>query len=266
MRHFSIKLRMLALGLGIAAMAQTAAQGAIISAGFDLFETDPTTTFVSIGGTAVPLKGVPLGFIGDGDTIVQRTGPTQMIAVGSGTAVFDLQLYALHLHSVAPVTIGGFLYDLDITGGTFFGQVEAITSPGITITQTQSVPHEGGTFSSTLSVAAIIAFTPDNGGPAIAPMNFSDNFTGNGVWSATPRSDDVHSPSFPSGGFNPAVDPTTLGKSRSVEEAMLAAHGVIPAQTTPEPSALAILMEVGVIIGPVYVWRARRRPRHRPGL
>src|SRR6185312_14440645 len=93
------------LALGIAAMAQPVATGATISAGFDLFETVPPT-FVTIppvaGGTMVPLKGVPLGFIGDGDTIVQRFGPTQTIGLG-GTAVFDLQLYAVHLASVAPV-------------------------------------------------------------------------------------------------------------------------------------------------------------------
>jgi len=45
---------------------------------------------------------------------------------------------------------------------------------------------------------------------------------------------------YPAGNFYPGVDPTTLDKILTPEQALLAEHGVLPAQT-PEPSTFLLL-------------------------
>ncbi len=237
------------LAVGLAALAPPAARGDVmLSAGYDLFTTDPTGTFVTLGSTTVPLEGVPLGTVNgvnlyNTDTIVQRTGPTQTIGTG-GVATFDLQLYALHLMSVAPVDIGGNFYNVDVKGGAYFGVTEATALSGITITNTTGT---GGTFTSTLPVTAELIFTPIGSAPAIPTMSDTLSFTGTGIWQATPYASDAHGGSFTSGGFY--AGPTT-------EAAQLAAHHVDPA-STPEPSTWIAWVMVG-LVAPVYArWRRR---------
>jgi hypothetical protein len=272
-KHSRFAVIVVALTLAVAHMDQPAARGDItVSSGFDLFET-VSPTFDNLGPSVTPsivsLKGVPDLGLGDTDTIIHATGSSQTITSIGGIAIFDLQLYAVHLASVAPVTIGGFSYNLDVKGGTFYGQPETTTSPGITLTATSS---NGGTFVSKLDVSAILTFTPvGSGEPSVPPMSFSDTLTGSGLWSATPRSDDAHNASFPSGGFYPGVDPATGSKSLIVEQGITTAiHSVLIGQQhpVPEPSTWIWCVAAG-LAAPAYArWRrtcagSRAGPRPR---
>jgi hypothetical protein len=269
MRHRPFfKAIMIGLAVGFAILAQPAAGASItLSAGFDLFATVPTTTYVNIGTATSPnvvfLKGDPgdlssrLGgiFLADTDTIVQRTGPTQTIGIG-GTATFTLHLAALDLESVAPVLLSGNLYNVQVLGGTLLGFTEKPGSIAITATDIG-----GGTFTSTLPVAAELIFTPvSSGEPSIPNQPFSDTFSSvvPGIWSTMPRSDDAHTSQFPAGGFYAGADSEPgHAKVLTQEQAMLAAHGVLPAQT-PEPGSWIMLLTAGVIVPVCTTWGRRR--------
>ncbi len=119
--------------------------------GFDLFATAPSPpnpqTFVDLtipsGGLVgiVPLEGAPVG-PGDTDTIVERkTGSGPPFNVGD-VAVIDIELVALSLRSVAPVDLGGTLFDMDVISGSLLGEP---ANPIGQMTVTHSDPN-GGTF------------------------------------------------------------------------------------------------------------------------
>jgi MYXO-CTERM domain-containing protein len=94
----------------------------VVDPGFDLWTTDPGQTNFFFNGTPFPpgppvaFQGVPLGTfdfggavgvqnVGNTDTIVQRLAPA--VAGGPGqTASIDIELVALQLRSVAPITVG----------------------------------------------------------------------------------------------------------------------------------------------------------------
>jgi len=262
MRHQSIfNVLMLGLAVWLAILAQPAAgENVTLSSGYDLFATVSRTTFVNIGTTASPnfvfLQGdagdlrTLLGgvYLADTDTIIQRTGLTQTIGIG-GTATFNIQLAALDLVSVAPVLISGNSYNLRVLGGTLLGRTESTGSIAITLTD-----PGGGTFISTLPVTADLIFTPvSTGEPPIPTMTFSDTFRllVPGIWSTEPRGDDAHNSAFPAGGFFPGDDSEPgHPKVLTQEEAMLAEHGVLPAQT-PEPSTWIMYITAGLIV-PAY--------------
>jgi hypothetical protein len=94
----------------------------MIDPGFDLFATDPGSTFVNLvpfGGGIVPLEGVPLPGFGNADTIVQRLDGLPPATGGT----VDIELVALSLRSVDPVDIGlGPLFDLEVISGSLLGE------------------------------------------------------------------------------------------------------------------------------------------------
>lgn len=79
--------------------------------GYDLFYTQPGTTFGGVNWTGVPLGNTLLGNLGTVDTVIHRTAA----AVGSagGSATVPIQVEALSLSTTAPVNLGagvGFYY------------------------------------------------------------------------------------------------------------------------------------------------------------
>jgi hypothetical protein len=226
-----------------------------IGPGFDLFATDPTTTFVNLGamGGVVPLQGVPIGSLSgvnlwDTDTIVQRLQGINPFPVG-GTGTIQIQLRALSMESQAPVIIGGTMFDLTVRGGDLLG---IAASPVGSMTVSHTVPN-GGTFVSTLPVHAVLTFTEVGNPQNTFQRNFDDVFDSvpPAVWSHTPRPDNVNTdevPPFPAGRFHAGVDPATNGKVRIGEGARdsLSTHGALPAQI-PEPSSLVLLATAGVV-------------------
>jgi hypothetical protein len=250
-RKFSLTLMLACAVLLALAVGAGNALADPIGPGFDLFVTDSTTTFANLGTVAnpliVPLRGVQLGTVmgvnlWDTDTVVQRLQGIDPLPVG-GSGMVQIQLRAVMLTSIEPVAIGGGLYNVRVLGGDLLG---ITTSPLGTMTVVHSDPN-GGTFAAILPVTTEVFFDPITG-PTINPVMRTDEFTSNGFWSHTPRPDDVHTdevPPFPAGRFYGGVDPVTGGKRLTPEEAMLAAHGVLPAQT-PEPSTLLLLLSAGV--------------------
>jgi hypothetical protein len=152
----------------------------VVATGWDLFETLPTTNFLTPYGP-VFFKGEPLGSYdfggtigvlptGTTDTIVQRLDPAIRLGSTPGPApIIDIELVALHLRSVAPVDIGGGIFhDLYVTlqkerGGP--------ASPGnMTITFAPPEPGPGGTFDSFFDVFFDIRLDSLSG-----PIQFSGN-------------------------------------------------------------------------------------------
>ena len=91
--------------------------GTTIEPGFDLFVTDPSSSFKFVSPVwpnpqVVNFEGSPLGTfdfgsglvgVGDTDTIVKRT---QIANLGGGSDTVDIELVALSLVSTAPVDLG----------------------------------------------------------------------------------------------------------------------------------------------------------------
>jgi hypothetical protein len=196
--------------------------------------------------------GNPIG-PADTDTIVQRTTGIDPFDFPSGVGTVSIELVSLSLVSVAPITISGTSYNLNVLGGTSMGIPQ---TPG-TMTVLHNHPN-GGTFSSTLPVTAKLIFTEVGNPGNKTETPFADTFTSTGgIWSHTPRWDDPHTPSLPAGNFHPGVHPDFLQKVLTLEEAKLAAHGVLPAQAVPEAATFSFfglgLIGMGLL--------ARKRPR-----
>ena len=103
---------------------------------------------VLFGGKAIdPIAG-------SADTIVHRMTSCDLPDIGS-TATVPIEMVALNLQSVDPITIGGFDWKVKLT-------VPAPQPTGsMTITRGSA---DGGTFNSTLPVRPIFIFTPVSGG------------------------------------------------------------------------------------------------------
>jgi len=173
----------------------------------------------------VPLEGVPLFFGDDTDTIVRRSGPPCCDMPGDSATV-DIELVALSLRSIAPVDIGGSLFDIEIFGGSYFGIDQRIGS----MTITRDLVLDGGTFDALLPVDADLVFT-EVGNPAnFFDVFFQDNFQTNpdGIWSHDGRFDRCAND-----GFHPGVDPDSKDKVPTFEQSALALHVVIPCQKDP---------------------------------
>lgn len=260
-------LAIFGLGLGPPATATP------IDPGFDLFQTATGSTSVLLdpdgpGGIdpfAVLLRGEPLANLGapfvnlgPTDTIVKRKQGIAPFDVGD-SAPIDIEIVALSLRSVAPVDLGGTLFDLDVIGGSLLG----VQSPlgQMTVNHTHAF---GGTFDALLPVSALLTFT-EVGNPANtfrAP--FADDFRSAGVWCHEPIGGAIMDPRFPAGAFFPGVfcppdqtdptRPTQPGKRLTIEQALLAQHGVVPAHI-PEPGTV-LLVAIGILL----LARARTYP------
>lgn len=126
----------------------------VVEPGFDLFATQPGTTFMG-----APFQGVPLGTfnfggtigvkpVGDTDTIVQRLAPASAPTPPGGSSTIPIELVSLSLVSVNPINLGAgtnFYYI------TLQSQRGGPTSPGQMAINFDS-GNGGGTFDSFFDV------------------------------------------------------------------------------------------------------------------
>ncbi len=225
-----------------------------IAPGFDLFETDPGSTQFDFQSpeTAIPagffgsgsdpftgqvhFGGVPLENFqghgtGDADTIVQRLNS----ADPAPTAIVPIELVQLSLQSMEPITVtynGGQNPEL--------WDVSASPSPG-----GQSRGHIGinqsGTFDSQLQVIPVLTFTRLSDGSqrslntaALPPTSLNELIfhQQSAPWRAGCVLPALAVPGL-NDGFCPGLTPDGQ-KQLTIEQALLADHGVYPAQPALE--------------------------------
>jgi hypothetical protein len=247
-------LRTLSIVAAGAALFPVAA-GAVINAGFDLFRTDPNTTYQDFSATPIPpsffdpgsdpfvgtvnFKGVPLGpvpWCGSPlhltDTIVRRPLPANVTNVGD-IDVIPIEVVALNLVSVQPITV---TYNGGMNPEPWILQVyPSPTIPSQGQMQIMKTHPNGGTFDSVLRVYPMLVFTrvSDSAMRVIdgGQVGMFNDFQANGVpWSHT--SCTWICEYCGSSNFIPGIDPLCNLVPFS-EQAALAAHGVIPPCTGP---------------------------------
>lgn len=209
----------IALGAGHAVSADP------ILPGFDLFATQPGT-FANIPGVGlVMFMGGPPVIPGTNvDTIVERLQGIDPFPVG-GSGTISIILRELSLQSVAPVNIGGNFFNVFVTESP----QQALGSMTVFHTAVN-----GGIFTSTLPISALLTFMPVGGGMSFS-MNFSTTLTSNCEWSHTPPPGYPMPPNFPAGRFFPLPQRCIELSSTGNE-----AHIVSPGQV-PEPATLLLL-------------------------
>jgi hypothetical protein len=221
----------------------------VVPAGFDLFETEPNNTqfnfrqeftipgeFFDLGCQPftgdVSFKGVPIG-VGTTDTVVQRQMDANLPPPFPSSATIPIELVQVSLTSTQPISVvcemGPQIWDVEVS-------VSPSQPSTGSITITKENP-EGGTFSSTLAVLPIFTFTRhtdlmqrffDVGAIALPPeirMKITLVSTGSSWVHNCPMIvlPTELSPLFCAGAAQ-------NGKRLTREEAMLARHGVLPAQ------------------------------------
>lgn len=231
----------------------------ILQPGYDLFMTDPATTYADLDldgpgpdlPVRLPLRG-NLFAPGGTDTIVRRSGSLDL-GIG-GQAQVPIEIVALSLVSVQPITISGSQYDVNVHAGSDFGLQQQVG-----VMQVHRAQEFGGTFAAQLPVEARLTFTEVGNPTNQFQVSFNDVFASTGVWSTEPAAGDPRlvdpqlQATRPSGGFHPGVDHPNDCQGTKVlteEQAMLAAHGVLPAMIS---ELVAARTKVVTIIGGVAV-------------
>lgn len=209
----------IALGAGHTASADP------ILPGFDLFATQPGT-FANIPGVGPVffMGGQPLIPGTNVDTIVERLQGINPFPIG-GTGTIDIILRELSLQSIAPVNIGGTFFDVFVT------ELPNQRLGTMTVVHTNA---NGGVFSSSLPIDALLTFTPVGGGMSFS-MNFAATLTSNCEWSHTPPPGYPMPPQFPAGRFFPIAQ-RCIEMSSSGNEVHIVTAGQVP-----EPATLLLL-------------------------
>ncbi len=226
-----------------------------IGVGHDLFMTVPGQTNLIVdagpfGGTGFvefPLEGIPFG-PGNTDTIVERLDGHDFATQGN-TATIQIELVALSLQSVAPVNIGGNLWDVHITGSPS-------TTPGTLIVNKTS--SGGGDFQvDLLPIVVDITFNQLNS-PTEITQTDEFIFDGAGVWSFNPGPANQNNANHPSGGLYIGVDPLTGEKAVTILTGAgasgTATHAFVPSMPTPAAAGLGL-----PLLGLLGVTRPRRQ-------
>jgi hypothetical protein len=134
------------------------------NSGYDVFQTGSgaSVDLSSLGLGQVPLQGVAIqSSTGNADTIMYRPQ-----AVPSGGGTIPVNLWALFMKSVNPVTFNGKSADVYVTvnatGGAIstgvLPQPDSLSASGGTITVYPNSDGSGGTFDSTITINADIIF------------------------------------------------------------------------------------------------------------
>lgn len=264
----------------LTSVALSPADAASILPGFDLFETaDPTRSTIthSLGPITVDFRGVPfpaVNGLGTTDTIVRRTGSALPLPPG-GTGTVDIELVALHLVSVNPITISSLgTFDVHATinqGGIIAGLPQPdslLPSLGTLTISSHNDALQGGTFDSVLNVNANIILTPPGGDPVTqAILTFPSQegqIVATGIaWSHVPSPNYPFNLAFPAGNFFVPV--------QFSEDGPLTLHTIRPPTITngqvPEPASIVIFSCFGLaVVGTSVRRRSRtfRRDDHDP--
>lgn len=247
----------------LAALVPTLATADNVLPGYDLFATDPTSTYQDFSGTPIPagffdpgsdpftgtvrFGGLPLVHnpvcpadnLTTVDTIVQRLATANVTTIPSSDTI-PIEIVALNLVSVNPITVtysGGFSPEL--------WNVQVVLSPSLpqpmgSMTIHHTIPT-GGTFDSTLPVVPMFIFQRVGDGALryldLGLFPIAIQFSGNNVpWAHTVA---------PAGSCtsNFCVNPGSL----TTEQSMLAAHGVLsvcPSAPTPTRAATWGILKV----------------------
>jgi len=215
---------------GVIGASSSPAWAQEVEAGFDLFMTTETTQvdLTGFGLGIIPLEGDETFFgIPGVDTIVQRLEPAGVPNPGDSNEI-PIELLALSLRSIEPVDLGEIgMFDLHVAGGS-----ELFPQDVGSMLITRDNPN-GGSFEAMLPVNAVLQFTEvDGDGTKDFVVPFEDQFTSQGVWS-----DEYlfacQVPGLDDGNFFPGVDPNTMEKVLTVEEAAFAKHSVLPCMMMP---------------------------------
>lgn len=232
----------------------TVAQGTSVTPGFDLFQTDPTTSYLDFGVQSLPpnffdpgsdtfsemvhFLGNPLlnhpacpgDDLSEVDTIIKRLDEATLPNDLASVDVIPIEIVALSLRSTEPITVtynGGLnpeLWDLEVKLS------DTLPQPQGTMTIRHTHPL-GGAFDSSLPVLPRITFTRqsdnairelDFGGLGMAPVDFE---TLNAPWQHVVPPEGSCTSNF-------CVNP----HQQTVGSANLAAHGVYsncPEEPTP---------------------------------
>jgi hypothetical protein len=222
--------------------------------GFDLFETDPQSTqFVfQSPDTAIPagffgpgsdpftgqvhFGGVPLETfegkgVGDADTIVHRLSPAESVPA----AIVPIELVQLSLQSIEPITI-------TYNGGQKAEQWNVSANPSPSRPSRGAIIiHQGGTFDSQLQVIPLLTFTRLSDGSQrsldMAPLPFESLDKLIFQQHNAPWQPGCVLPALAVPGLNDSFCPglTPDGRKQlTLEQALLASHGVYPAQPALE--------------------------------
>lgn len=242
----------LALLAAIALLVPATPVAAAPPPGYDLFETDPATTQLTFEGpTALPpgffgsvsdpfvgqvhLAGAPLDSfmkqrVGDADTVVRRLSGTP-----ADPSIAPIELVELSLQSVEPITV-------TYGGGQVPEQWTLEVSPSPTVPSQGAIAvSEKGTFDSKLQVVPLLTFTRlsdgsqrllDIGTLPPSARNALGFQQANAPWRKGCVLPALSVPSL-SAGFCPGLTPGGE-KKLTVEQALLASHGVYPAQPSLE--------------------------------
>jgi hypothetical protein len=242
---------LLLCAVGLFLVAPGSLSAGPIDPGYDYLTTPPGTATLDL--TAISLGIVPLNGLGiqgtTTDTIVHRMAGLP----DGGTGPIPVEIVALSLQSVAPVTIGTSFFDVFVTidaGGMWLvdpAPQPLPPSPG-TLTVT-SHAGDGGTFDSFFDVFADITFTEvGNPGNTFHQQAPQVHITSTGsTWSHSLATDPTM------GGFAPGPI-THSGPHPQTNPAV----GPFP-QSIPEPSSLVLGLLAVLGLGLVAV-RKRRTP------
>ena len=219
-----IRRLLCALVVTIALGAAHTASADPILPGFDLFNTRPGTFHIIPGiGIVLFTGGPPLIPGTNTDTIVERLQGIDPFPVGASGTI-QIILRELSLQSVAPVNIGGTLFNISATAAPM-QDLGSMTIFHSTV--------DGGVFTATLPVNVLLTFMPVGGGMSFS-TTFSTVLTSNCLWSHTPPPGYPTSPEFPSGRF------FVIGPCVEISLTQNEVHVVEPAQV-PEPATLFLL-------------------------
>ena len=225
--------------------------GTAQSAGYDVFQTGSgaSVDLSSLGLGQVSLQGVPIqSSTGNADTIMYRPQ-----AVPSGGGTIPVNLWALFMKSVSPVTFNGQSADVYVTvnatGGaiatTVLPQPDSLSASTGTITVYPNSDGTGGTFDSSITINADIILVIANtsvtnsanylghqAAPAITLSQTGSSFTTTAP-SGYPLQTTVALQSSVANGANVAAASTSLSSGGFFPKPVhVGPHPVVPAQNT----------------------------------
>jgi len=252
-----VSARLAALCAAVIAMLvapTTASAGSAVPAGYDLFETDPPSTVFNFQGPGVipagffapgsepftgnvNFGGVPIGTFngldtGDADTIVQRPQPAS-----NPPQTVPIEIVALNLVSMQPIVVqvSGQAQEWSVQVGL------SPTKPSQGQAQIIPVGEQGGLMNSQLQVFPQFTFTRLSDG-AVKTLNAA-NVPPQAVTlqaQQVPWARGCQPPALAVAGLNDLFCPGLVvngvtQKRLTVEQSLLAQHGIYPAQPAGAP-------------------------------
>jgi hypothetical protein len=252
----------MAIGISVCGgTSECSAAGLTVAAGYDLFQTEPGTSFMGVDFTGVPLVSYNFGgtvgiqLTGPTDTIIQRPSNVTVGAVGdSGTT--KLMVDALQLMSTTKTNV----FDPALAANFYYITLHS-PNAGDQNTGTMTITFNstgGGTFTSSLDVNFDIHYGSITGA-VVATTELT--LTNSGAsWGRIPAPGTVLI-----NGANNLLDGTDHNQDFFVSPPLIekepgaGQHVVIEAGTSiPEPTSWIMLGIAGLIV-PAYVRWARRR-------